>query len=126
LIGFFQETGPCEVVQLPDGSYGTQARLWGWDRSSNMLFIDQPVQTGLSYDVLRVSLILESRLICSCLILQNFSYDFLHEYYGPPDAPLPLGLPPFLFTLGTFSSQEQLSTANTTVRYFLRLMLALA
>jgi hypothetical protein len=51
LIGFFQENGPCEVVQLADGSYGTIPRLWGWDRSSNMIYIDQPVQTGLSYDV---------------------------------------------------------------------------
>jgi hypothetical protein len=40
----FAENGPCEVIQLADGSYGTQARMWGWDRSSNVLFIDQPTQ----------------------------------------------------------------------------------
>jgi hypothetical protein len=44
LIGMFAENGPCEVIQMPDGSYGTQARMWGWDRSSNILFIDQPAQ----------------------------------------------------------------------------------
>jgi carboxypeptidase C (cathepsin A) len=50
MLGLFTEAGPCEVIQLPDGSYGTQSSLWGWDRSSNMLFIDQPTQTGFSYD----------------------------------------------------------------------------
>jgi carboxypeptidase C (cathepsin A) len=55
MIGFFQENGPCEVVQLADGTYGTRPRLFGWDRSSNMIFIDQPVQVGLSYDIAQVS-----------------------------------------------------------------------
>ncbi|KAF1998296.1 carboxypeptidase S1, partial [Amniculicola lignicola CBS 123094] len=50
MIGLFREAGPCEVVQLEDGSYGTQSSMWGWDRSSNVLFIDQPTQTGFSYD----------------------------------------------------------------------------
>jgi hypothetical protein len=48
LIGMFAENGPCEVIQMPDGSYGTQARMWGWDRSSNILFIDQPAQVCTS------------------------------------------------------------------------------
>ena len=47
MIGMFAENGPCEVVQMPDGSYGTQARMWGWDRSSNVLFIDQPAQVRI-------------------------------------------------------------------------------
>jgi len=46
MIGMFAENGPCEVIQMPDGSYGTQARMWGWDRSSNILFIDQPAQVS--------------------------------------------------------------------------------
>jgi carboxypeptidase C (cathepsin A) len=50
MVGLFQETGPCEVIQNPDGTYSTQPRAWGWDRSSNILFIDQPTQTGFSYD----------------------------------------------------------------------------
>jgi carboxypeptidase C (cathepsin A) len=44
MIGMFNENGPCEVIEMADGSYGTQARMWGWDRSSNVLFIDQPAQ----------------------------------------------------------------------------------
>jgi hypothetical protein len=52
LIGMFAENGPCEVIQMADGSYGTKARMWGWDRSSNILFIDQPTQVRtLSIDV---------------------------------------------------------------------------
>ena len=50
MVGLFAEVGPCEVIQQSDGSYGTQPRLCGWDRSSNILFIDQPTQAGFSYD----------------------------------------------------------------------------
>ncbi|KAK3077119.1 hypothetical protein LTS18_011169 [Coniosporium uncinatum] len=58
MIGLVNENGPCEVVQLPNnpdgsfGGYGTQARMWGWDRSSNILYVDQPDQVGFSFDKL--------------------------------------------------------------------------
>lgn len=53
----FAENGPCEVIQMADGSYGTQARMWGWDRSSNVLFIDQPAQVRtLSISIAAVNL----------------------------------------------------------------------
>ncbi|KYK57564.1 hypothetical protein DCS_04575 [Drechmeria coniospora] len=51
MYGFFTGNGPCEVVERGLDEYETVAREWGWDRASNMLFIDQPVQTGFSYDV---------------------------------------------------------------------------
>lgn len=41
MIGLFNENGPCEVVELGLGELGTKVRDWGWDRGSNMLFIDQ-------------------------------------------------------------------------------------
>lgn len=41
MIGLFNEVGACEVVQVKMGELGTAAREWGWDRGSNMLFIDQ-------------------------------------------------------------------------------------
>ena len=41
MIGLFNENGPCEVVELGLGKLGTKVRDWGWDRGSNMLFIDQ-------------------------------------------------------------------------------------
>jgi hypothetical protein len=41
MFGLFTETGPCEVVEKGVNRLGTAARQWGWDRASNMLFIDQ-------------------------------------------------------------------------------------
>ncbi|KAK1816289.1 hypothetical protein LTR12_009279 [Friedmanniomyces endolithicus] len=103
MVGFFNEVGPCEVVQLSDGSYGTQNRMWGWDRSSNVLFIDQPNQVGFSYDT-----------------ATKGSLDLLAgELYEPP-TPLTSGLPDYMYLNGTFgsaNSNQQVpyaTTANTT------------
>ena len=41
MIGLMQENGPCEVVQADREHLTTIPREWGWDRASNMLFIDQ-------------------------------------------------------------------------------------
>lgn len=41
MIGLFTENGPCEVIELAQGKFGTKAREFGWDRGSNMLYIDQ-------------------------------------------------------------------------------------
>ena len=41
MFGLFTETGPCQVVEQGANRLGTVARDWGWDRASNMLFIDQ-------------------------------------------------------------------------------------
>ena len=41
LYGFFTGNGPCEVVEKGLNDYDTVAREWGWDRASNILFIDQ-------------------------------------------------------------------------------------
>jgi carboxypeptidase C (cathepsin A) len=41
MIGLFTENGPCEVVDLGIGRLGTVARDFGWDRGSNILYIDQ-------------------------------------------------------------------------------------
>lgn len=41
MYGFFTGNGPCEVVEEGLNRYNTVAREWGWDRASNMLFIDQ-------------------------------------------------------------------------------------
>lgn len=96
MIGLFQESGPCEVVQLPDGSYGTQERVWGWDRSSNILYVDQPAQVGFSYDS-----------------LVNKSRNLLRDTYSTPQG-APSNIPEFLFLNGTFSTGDSRNTANTT------------
>ena len=41
MIGLFTENGPCEVVEIANGKLGTVVRDWGWDRGSNVLYIDQ-------------------------------------------------------------------------------------
>jgi len=98
MIGLFREMGPCEVVQAADGGYGTQPSTWGWDRSSNLLFIDQPTQTGFSYDE------------ATNASLNLFSDDFI-----TPPRPQPGTLPPWAFLNGTFASGREYSTQNTSV-----------
>lgn len=48
--------GPC-IVQSDSNS--TVLNPWGWNKVSNMLYIDQPVQTGFSYDDLPVDGIMD-------------------------------------------------------------------
>lgn len=103
MFGLFNEVGPCEVVQMADGSYGTQMRPYGWDRASNMLFIDQPNQVGFSYDS-----------------ATNASLNLLSKELFEPPASLPNDLPSFMFLNGTFGSENEndknaaATTANTT------------
>jgi hypothetical protein len=98
MFGLFAEVGPCEIVEGSDGSYTTQPRVWGWDRSSNVLFIDQPTQVGFSYDE-RV----------------NASVDFSQLDYSFGElSPLPANVPEWRFKNGTFSSGILTSTEDLT------------
>ena len=49
MMGLLEENGPCFVG--PD-SKTTYLNPWSWNNEVNMLYIDQPVQTGFSYDIL--------------------------------------------------------------------------
>ncbi|KAF2435542.1 alpha/beta-hydrolase [Tothia fuscella] len=49
MIGLFQENGPCNVNA---DSNSTTLNPWSWNNEVNMLYIDQPVQAGFSYDSL--------------------------------------------------------------------------
>ncbi|KAI6091625.1 alpha/beta-hydrolase [Hypoxylon rubiginosum] len=97
MFGFFTENGPCEVVDSGTNTYTTVAREWGWDRASNMLFIDQPNQVGFSYDV-----------------PTNGSIDLLTNNVYIPPAEKPNSLPSNVYLNGTFSSMNVNNTANTT------------
>jgi carboxypeptidase C (cathepsin A) len=97
MVGLFQEIGPCEVVELSQDRLGTVARGWGWDRSSNLLFIDNPVQTGFSYDR-----------------LSNGSLNLLDQSIVYPAVSTPRTQPFYSFLNGTFSSNDQTATANTS------------
>ena len=94
MVGLFQETGPCEVIEVAKGQFRTRARDWGWDRSSNMLYIDQPNQVGFSYDILTNG------------SLDLFTNDIQKTSMASSAASTLLN--------GTFSSNDQNSTANTT------------
>lgn len=93
MLGFFEEAGPCEVV-LSDGSYGTQARPWGWDRMSNVIFIDQPTQVGFSYDQ-----------------LTNLTLNLDTQEFGP----LAPSNANWTLINGTFPSGQTQNTQNTTL-----------
>ncbi|PMD21864.1 alpha/beta-hydrolase [Hyaloscypha hepaticicola] len=97
MIGLFTENGPCEVVELAAGKLGTVVRDWGWDRGSNLLYIDQPNQVGFSYDT-----------------PTNCSLDLLTSDLYTPEQVRPNSQPADTFLNGTFSSLNTNNTANTT------------
>ena len=97
MVGLFQETGPCEVIEIAEGVLGTQPREWGWDRSSTILYVDQPSQVGFSYDT-----------------LTNGSLNLLNSSIVIPPESVPNGQPSNTFINGTFSSNDYSATANTT------------
>ncbi|KAH8904331.1 alpha/beta-hydrolase [Coniochaeta sp. PMI_546] len=98
MFGFFTESGPCEVIERGADRLDTVAREWGWDRASNMLFIDQPNQVGFSYDV-----------------PTNASFDLVYGDASLPPRPVPRSRTSQTFLNGTFSSLNATNTANTTV-----------
>ncbi|KXJ97340.1 Alpha/Beta hydrolase protein [Microdochium bolleyi] len=97
MFGLFNENGPCEVIANGTNKWTTAAREWGWDRASNMLFIDQPNQVGFSYDEPTAG-----------------SLDLMTGRVTVPATSRPNSLPPNVFLNGTFSSQNPAHTANTT------------
>jgi carboxypeptidase C (cathepsin A) len=97
MVGLFQENGPCEVVEIAKDKLGTRARDWGWDRSTNILYVDQPVQVGLSYDN-----------------PTNGSLNLLDNSFSIPPTTLPQTQPPYTFLNGTFASQNPAFSANTS------------
>jgi carboxypeptidase C (cathepsin A) len=97
MVGLFLENGPCEVVEIAKDKLGTRARDWGWDRSTNILYVDQPVQVGLSYDT-----------------PTNGSLNLLDNSFSIPPTSLPRTQPSYTFLNGTFSSQNPRFSANTS------------
>lgn len=95
MIGLLQENGPCFVNT---DSNSTSLNEFSWNNEVNMLYIDQPVQAGLSYDSL-VNVTF-SRVTEEGAVLQ------------PGDIPKQ-DLSQFILS-GTLPSQDPSNTANTT------------
>lgn len=97
MVGLFLENGPCQVVEIAHDRLGTQPNDWGWDRSTNILYVDQPNQVGFSYDT-----------------PTNGSLNLFTSIVAQPPTDVPSGQPDYTFLNGTFSSNDANKTANTT------------
>ncbi|OAA70508.1 carboxypeptidase S1 [Cordyceps fumosorosea ARSEF 2679] len=97
MYGFFTGNGPCAVVEKGLNTYDTVTRDWGWDRGSNIIFIDQPNQVGFSYDVPSNGTMLFPN---GTVILPPYADESSKN--------------PWSITNGTFSTMNVNSTANTT------------
>ncbi|PHH77245.1 hypothetical protein CDD80_775 [Ophiocordyceps camponoti-rufipedis] len=47
MFGLMTENGPCQVQE----DMTTKPNPWSWNLKHNMLYVDQPIHTGFSYDV---------------------------------------------------------------------------
>ncbi|KAL2864762.1 carboxypeptidase S1-like protein A [Aspergillus lucknowensis] len=90
MAGPLLENGPCTVNE---DSKTTRDNQWSWNKKVNMLYVDQPVQAGFSYDEL-----FQGRL--------NLSNNEIS--LGKTD-------PATGTLLGHFTSQKPEQTANTTM-----------
>jgi hypothetical protein len=90
--GLLRENGPCSIN---GDSNSTSNNPWSWNEVSNMIYIDQPVQTGFSYDV-----------------LQNSSVDLVTGQIPP--AVTNTALQNITVLPGTFPSLNITSTANSS------------
>ncbi|KAM7196849.1 alpha/beta-hydrolase [Rhypophila sp. PSN 637] len=90
------ENGPCTVNR---DSTTTELNPFSWNNEVNMLYIDQPVQTGFSYDSLVSGTV------------DEVASPFLVEDIGPLNDNRPSN---FTHPAGTFSSQNMSTTTNTT------------
>jgi hypothetical protein len=91
LGGATAENGPCYINT---DSNSTTLNPWSWNNNVNMLYIDQPVQVGFSYDKLVPSML---DLLTGSITPNNGSR-----------------LSNTTYLAGTFASQDPSSAANTT------------
>ena len=91
------ESGPCHINTAGNA---TELNPWSFNNHVNMLYIDQPVQTGFSYDS-----------------LVNGTFNLSSEVVTPLmfNSSTAAAATDPLTTWGTFASQNPLSTTNTTV-----------
>jgi hypothetical protein len=97
MFGATMMGGPCYIN---DDANSTTLNPWSFNNEANVLYIDQPVQTGFSYDV-----------------LVNGTLDQLQQPGGYSVADFSSGVPGTnaTFLVGTFPSQMESQTANSSV-----------
>ncbi|KAI9845827.1 MAG: hypothetical protein M1837_004507 [Sclerophora amabilis] len=100
MIGLLQENGPCSVNS---DSNSTTLSPFSWNGASNMLYIDQPNQVGLSYD----------SLSNGTLDLTSNNPMGAFEYTDFSDSPVPEQNNTFL--VGTWPSGDDDNTANSSM-----------
>ncbi|KAI9853762.1 MAG: hypothetical protein M1824_000912 [Vezdaea acicularis] len=94
MIGLFQENGPCIIN---DDSDTTTLNPWSWNNEVNMLYIDQPVQVGFSYDVPTNGTL--DPVSSNVTITDFHGQDIMGNYTS---------------RVGTFPSENQYASANGT------------
>ena len=94
-MGLLQENGPCFIGEDSNSTY---INPYSWNNEVNMLYLDQPSQVGFSYDV-----------------LTNGTYNASSHEITPTDFSEGFPAPNNTFMVGTFSSQDGNTTANSTV-----------
>ena len=92
MLGLFTENGPCHINRM----LAPESNPLSWNLDYNVLYIDQPVQTGFSYDIIKPGML--------DLKTGDIIVDGLNELGEGNRTLIP----------GNFSSQDTNSTANTT------------
>ena len=102
-MGALQENGPCFINADSNSTY---VNPYSWNNEVNMLYLDQPVQVGFSFNELFNGTLEMSKDVDDQYAKNNLSFS------GFPD-----GVPPQNNTLlvGTFTGQTKTLTANSTM-----------
>ncbi|GAB7360241.1 hypothetical protein MBLNU230_g8001t1 [Neophaeotheca triangularis] len=95
MLGLLVENGPCFVNADSNSTYLNE---WSWVVAVNMLYLDQPVQVGLSYDT-----------------LQNVTTNLLTGEVTVLNATDPIPEQNATFLVGTYPSQDGNQTAEGSV-----------
>ncbi|KAI1338149.1 carboxypeptidase C [Xylariaceae sp. FL0016] len=107
MMGLLEENGPCFIAA---DSQSTVLNPWSWNREVNMLYLDQPVQVGFSYDVLTNATVYPS--------LGGDEDEDDDRAFRIVPSDFSAGVPETNLTMrvGTFGSQNISQTANSTAR----------
>ena len=102
MIGLLQENGPCFVGSDSNTTY---LNPHSWNNEVNMLYIDQPVQVGFSYDTLHNGTLNLADAHSQLFMFPDLKLDNFSD-----------GVPKQNDTclVGTFASQNLSLTANST------------